>query len=72
MAALFCPVYHRPLSGTMRLVEDALSVKCRACGGIHLVSRVELEREWDEKRKILSESPNPFTQYQGAHLLKQQ
>lgn len=59
---LTCPVFHRPLSGTLRIVDGALSVKCRACGGVHLISRTELEREWDERqRKTPVECP-PHTQ----------
>lgn len=46
MEALLCPVWKRPLSGTLRIVAEGVSVKCRACGGIHVVSRAELERRW--------------------------
>jgi hypothetical protein len=52
---LTCPVWHRPLAGTLRIIEDALSVKCRACGDIHLISRSDLNSAWDAQQKTALE-----------------
>lgn len=43
-----CPIRHRPIAGTLRLMHGSLSVKCKFCGEIHIISRAELEQRWSE------------------------
>ncbi len=45
--ALFCPIRNRPLAGALRVVRGALSVRCKFCGEIHLIRRVDLNEQWD-------------------------
>lgn len=43
---LLCPVWHRPTSGTIRIVASGLDVRCRACHGTHVFPLAHLQREW--------------------------
>lgn len=51
---LICPVRNRPIAGSLRMVRGALSVKCRFCGEVHLISRNDLDSQWDalDQQKI--------------------
>lgn len=64
--SLICPVRHRTMAGSLRLLQGALSVRCHYCHQDHIISRDQLLADWNTLEQ--KEMPGQFFPVLASHL----